>query len=114
MAENNTCSCNCNCADKIYVGTTLKVAINPTATDFDPRTDNWTVEVRYGSQNLLYKVFQKEDLIDDDERYYAIIDTNGMIGDVKAIVRAEIPDDDCDDGIRYEVAVATICKILPV
>lgn len=104
----------------IYVGTTLKVAVSPYAAGFNAHRDDWTVEVRYGDDDTLYQLFEKDDMIEgEDGEYYVIIDTTNLSGDVRAIVRADIPDDDLDnypeqgaDGIRKEVAVVHICRIL--
>lgn len=113
MEETNTCACGCGTNRKWYVGTTLKILVEPTATGFNAAENNWSVEVRYGSQDTLYKKYEKEDLVEtDDGKYIAVVDTReGVVGDVKVWVTAEIPDDDCEGGIRYEVGKSYVCTV---
>jgi len=112
MGDGSTCSCSCECGKRHYTGTTLKIVVSPSAEGFDASSDNWYVEVYYGSQNMLYKTFEKDDLIDDGEgRYIAVVDTRGIVGDIRVRVVAEIPDDDCEGGIRYEVGRCYVCKV---
>ena len=109
-------ACNCDNIQTLaldthpWVGTVLKFLVNPTATGFDASTDNWEVEVRYGSYNKVYKVFKKTDMIEKPDGYVIVIDTEGMNGLVRAIVYAYVPDADC--GVtRKEVEVVDLCII---
>jgi hypothetical protein len=100
----------------IYVGTTLKVMITPSAGDFNIDTDDWTVDVRWGENDTRYKLFEKSDLIGSEGQYYIVIDTTNIVGDIRAIVTATIEDSDLDgeefDGKRTEIAVVHICKVI--
>jgi len=110
--------CNCNKSqttlalnEKPWQGTTLKFYLNPTATGFDAQTDDWEVEIRYGSSQRTYKTFKKTDLKESTDGWVLPIDTTNMNGLVRAIVLARLNDDDCDDGIRKEVCVVDLCEL---
>ncbi len=109
---------NCNCnnttlaeSNKPWEGTTLKFLLTPTATGFDAAEDDWEVEIRYGSMGKVYKTFAKSDLVESNDGYFVVIETDGMNGLVRAIVRAYVNDEDCDNGIRKEVEVVDLCYI---
>ena len=110
-------ACNCNNIQTLahdthpWVGTVLKFLVNPKATGFDAATDDWEVEVRYGSMGKVYKVFQKDDMVEKEDGYMIVIDTEGMNGMVRAIVYAYVPDADCEGNIRREVEVVDLCII---
>ena len=101
---------------RIYTGTTVKTCIRPKGTGFDIDNHEWSVEVRYGG-NKTYKTFERADMRvrhnDQFNRndYYIVVDTTKVTGVVKAIVRAKIPDNECDGGIRNEVAVIELYTV---
>lgn len=96
----------------IYVGTTLKVALTPMAEGFDPESNNWTVDVYYGDGDNAPIHYDKSDLVQGDGVFYLIIDTAELSGDIRAVIKADISDPDCDDSIRHEVAVVNICRLI--
>lgn len=97
--------------DRIYMGTEAKVVLTPVAEGFDPDENEWWVDVRYGSGNKLFKTYTKSDMVKSDGMWCIIVDTLTMSGDVRAIITAEIPDDDCDDGLRREVTVVRLFNV---
>lgn len=100
---------------RVYDGTTKKVKIDPKATGFTKATSNWSVEVRYGSLDKFYKKYEKSDMVvDTNDNYIIVIDTTGMTGMVRAIVKADIPDEECvvTDGIRHEVLVLELFEMM--
>lgn len=105
------CNCNDDMENKVWVGTMLKFLVTPTATGFDADTDDWQVEIRYGSLGKVYKVFGKEDLAKTNDGYIVVIDTLGMNGMVYAIITAWVHDSDCEDGLRREVIKVCLIEI---
>lgn len=103
-------------ADVVFIGTDVKVAFTPSATGFDIDNDEWSVEIKYGSNETAYKTFTREDMIVEqnpkgENVYSVILDTSNMVGLVFAVVRVRIPDRNCDDGIRKEVAKFELFKV---
>ena len=98
--------------DYYLPGSTIKAFVAPEAEGFDPERDEWQVDVVFGTTSRLYKTFHKQDMRrGDDGTYIYSIDTNGMSGVVYGIIRASIPDADCDGGIRKEVYMYEIAHV---
>lgn len=87
---------------KDYIGDDLKYLVVPEAGGFDPQLDDFEIEVISGSK---HKTYAKSDLLDDGEGgFYLAIDTTGFKkGDLWAVVKMYVPDDDFPDGNRLEM-----------
>ena len=118
----------------IYKGTELKVAITLEANGFDMDKDGFRIEVASlrdsvyadtledagGDQYngiILYKdlapVNPQDDSAPEVYQWYAIIDTSRLsLGDLRMIATAYVPDAHADGGIRSEIAVAKLCKLV--
>ena len=103
-----------------YSGSEVKFGIELTAQGFSMDTDDFEVQVTTGrgtvngnSTNtgtdgnlIIYKD-------SSDGKWYAILDTSPLgTGDVKVVATAHIPDSNAKDGIRNEIAVATLGRIV--
>lgn len=110
---------SCNCAnneeyEKAWAGTVLKLLVTPEATGFDIDDNEWYVEVRYGSLGKTLKVYGKSDLLRTDDGYVALIDTEGISGNIYIIVTAYVPDSDIRNGYRKEVVKEMLCNVMNV
>lgn len=93
-----------------YRGTELKFKVELTAAGFSMASDDFEIEVKSGRSTIS---MAKEDLIEKSGEYYAVIDTSDLpAGTLKLVATAHVPDTDADDGVRNEVAVANLCKIV--
>lgn len=107
-----------NGMDVAYQGSIVKTRIRPKTTGFDIDNHVWSVEIRYGSYDKLYKKFERADFkvrenrLDSCNDYYVVVDTSGMSGVVKAIIRTETPDQECPEGIRKEVLKLQLYNVL--
>jgi len=106
--------------ESVYIGTELKFLITIEADNFDMATNDFTVEIVRGPN---HQFFTKADLVDEvyteDEQemhhYYVCFDTASLgYGDVYAVVTAYVPDMDFDDGLRTEVYVVALGKLMAV
>lgn len=110
------CNKNTHCCNRqpCYVGTDLKLLVEITAEGFDMDKDNYTIELRCGR---VTKTVPKSEIVvheEEDDGHYLIVDTREFgAGMLTAVVRAAVPDDDCPDGVRHEVAVVELCRIMP-
>ena len=87
--------------DRAFLGTEMKFKVEITATGFSMVNDDFTVTLKRGA---ITKTYQKSDLIYDGYGFYICFDTAEFgSGVMTAIIRAEVPDDDFDDGFRTEV-----------
>lgn len=109
-------SCNCNgngnnIDESPWAGTDIKLLLNPQATGFDAKTDDWEVEIRYGQMGKLLKRYKKSDMTVVDDRYLIVIDTTGMNSSLYAVVYAFVPDSDCEGRVRKEVLKKFLCNV---
>lgn len=109
----------------IYKGTELKVAITLEANGFDMDKDGFRIEVASlrdsvyadtlydaGGDHYNGIVLYKE-IAPENNQWYAIIDTSRLsVGDLRMIATAYVPDAHADGGIRSEIAVAKLCKLV--
>lgn len=104
-----------------YKGTEIKFAFEITAEGFNMDTDDFDIEVAsprnsvMGSKTGSSTSGGSEDLSIKKESgtWYAIAKTEGLSkGDLRAIATAHIPDTSAYDGVRNEVAVASLGTLL--
>lgn len=90
----------------VYYGTELKlnVSIEPIG---GYSMDDYDFDVEFYCYSNRKVMLNKSALIkDDSNNYLAIVDTKNLgTGALKCRVTAQIPDADCNDGIRTEVLV---------
>jgi hypothetical protein len=76
--------------------------------------DDYTIELRCGR---VTKTVPKSEVVysgEDNSDHFLIVDTREFgAGMLTAVVRASVPDADCPGGIRHEVAVVDLCRIVP-
>lgn len=95
--------------ENVYIGTELKFKVSIVADGFSMSDDDFSVEIVRGDRRLL---FEKDDLVRDGDDFYCCFDTAYFgTGYIQAIIRAYVPDDDFDDGIRTEVYKFDLLKI---
>lgn len=98
------CSLNEN-DNVVYLGTELKFAITITAGGFNMEEDDFNVVFKNTTNGNKVEL-AKEDLVNDGELYYALVNTAALgIGYVNVVTTAYVPDADFDDGLRTEVNV---------
>lgn len=99
-------------SQRIYIGTKLKYKIVITSAGFDMDTDNWEVTVKCGGNS---QTFAKLDCIHRDNDWFVVFDTEDFgKGTYYAIIKAYVPDTDFDGGIRTEVTVVILCKVMDI
>ena len=111
----------------MYKGTEVKFSINLTAQGFSMDDDDFEIEVASPRVSLKgYKtpsqgastdvIIFKEDTDGSDSSssgetgtWYAIVDTSKLnVGEIRVIATAHITDSNAADGVRDEIAVATL------
>ena len=98
------CSLNEN-DNVVYLRTELKFAITITAGGFNMEEDDFNVVFKNTTNGNKVEL-AKEDLVNDGELYYALVNTTALgVGHVNVVTTAYVPDSDFDDGLRTEVNV---------
>lgn len=98
--------------DKIYDGTEVKFLLEILTSGFDMNEDDFEVILTRGNKRM---TLGKADLLCDDDYWYVAFDTGFFgPGTVNCIVKAYVPDDDFDDGLRTEVIKFDLLTILRV
>ena len=96
--------------DNYYIGTDLKFAINITAEGFDMDTDDYEIILRCGGKRIT--VPKSEIVVGENNTHYLLVNTDEFTGGtLRMVVKAQVPDDDFDDGYRAEVAAIDLCVI---
>ncbi len=104
-----------------YKGTEIKFAFTITAEGFDMDTDDFDLEVASprdsvtGSKSGSSTSGGSEDLSikKEDDTWYAIANTEKLSkGDLRVIATAHITDASAYDGVRNEIAVASLGTLL--
>lgn len=97
--------------DRDYVGTKLKYLIDISSEGFSMDEDDFEIIVSRGSTRE--KVITKDELIVDEQgNYYLTLDTEELgAGLYMLSVKAYVPDNDFDDGIRTEVTQFALVNI---
>ncbi|MBQ9645324.1 MAG: hypothetical protein IJV24_03065 [Prevotella sp.] len=115
--------------DNFYKGDEVKFAINLEAPGFSMDDDDFEIEVKSGNTSVKgYKGEQagaSSALIifnekvtpaqegDPDTVWYAIVDTKTLaVGTMRVIATARIVDAKANDGVRDNIAVATLGKLI--
>lgn len=90
--------------DRIYYGATPKYAIEIVGDGFNMETDDFEIVLKGSRGEVTIK--KKDTFQDDDGKFYFFFDTEELgVGRVKAVVTANVPDDDIPKGTRREVYV---------
>jgi len=88
--------------DKIYNGTEVKFLLEILVSGFSMDDDDFEVVLKRGEQKEL--LLTKGDLLCDDKNWYVAFDTAYFgPGVISCIVKAFVPDEDFEDGLRTEV-----------
>lgn len=98
----------------IYLGTEVKFSVKIEASGFDMSEDEWSVTLKKSAKTLT--VTKDAAVYDaDDDAWYITFDTSYFgVGTVYAVVTAQVPDEDFEDGLRTEVEKSVLCQILSV
>lgn len=93
-----------------YIGTELKYAFTITAEGFSMEDDDFSIEVTNGRKSI---VIPKDECFKDehDQWYFTFDSTLIGTGMIRAIFRAQVPDEDFDDNFRGEVAKVDLVYI---
>ena len=87
--------------DRAYIGTEMKFKVEITAAGFSMVDDDFTITLKRGT---VTKTFEKSELVYNQDGFFLCFDTSEFgTGVVTAIIRAEVPDNDFEDGYRTEV-----------
>lgn len=110
--------------DKVFIGTECKYLLEITADGFDMHRDDFSLDLKRGNTSLH---FDKADLIEEQYvaiennisvekyRYYVCFDSAHFgTGNIVAIVKAHVPDQDFDDGLRTLVWKFDLTTVVPV
>ena len=98
--------------DKIYDGTEVKFLIEILTSGFNMNDDDFDIILSRGGRKLN---LSKVDLLCDDNNWYVSFDTAFFgPGVVTCVVKAYVPDDDFDDGLRTEVIKFDLINIVRV
>lgn len=88
--------------DSIYIGTKLKYIVEIGCAGFSMKNDRFTVDLVRGPNTIHFEKYDME--LDENDCYFVCFDTLELgTGKVTAIVKAYVPDDDYEDGVRVEV-----------
>ncbi len=91
---------------RFYIGTDLKFQITINATGFDQSKDKYNIDLYCGDKKLS---FTQNDVINSKGNYYLVVSTSSLNpGMMRMVITAMIPDADCDDGYRNEIAVQNL------
>ena len=100
-----------------FKGTEIKFSINLSAPDFSMDDDDFDIEVKTGNVSVKgYKGVQDEDLgiviFKEGEDWFAIVDTKKLSsGRMTVIGTAHIVDANAADGVRDDIATATLGQL---
>lgn len=87
----------------MYFGQTPKYHLEIEASGLDMGDYDFSVRLQRGSNSI---TIPKSQMIVDDGDYYIAFDTKVLgVGTVRAIVIAEIPDTDYQEGVRTEITI---------
>ena len=104
---------NVNVQRSIYLGTELKFALSIESEGFSMETDDFKVVVKSTKKKKEIVITKEEMLIDENEKYLFLIDTEELgIGEYWIYVYAYVPDEDFPDGIRTEVQKQQLCTVM--
>lgn len=97
-----------------YKGTELKFKVTLECPGFSMEEDDFELVIVSGKTTMELK---KEDLAvvgeEGNKEYYAYVETDEFpTGNVKVIARVFVPDSEASEGIRQEIAVATLCTLV--
>ena len=71
--------------------------------DFDQQRDDFYVIVHWGMKHQTVRVNKGEMTSDEEGNWFMFLETNDMLGRLKAETHYFVPDTDCSTGIREEV-----------
>ncbi len=96
----------------IAQGEMAKFVVGCNRQDFDPATDDWQVQISYGTTGLL--TFDGSDLQPSSiaGQYILTFDTTPMTGEVIAKIIYQVPDVDCENDVRQEVDMQLLCVVV--
>ena len=88
-----------------FVGTEVKYLVKIESCGFDQATDDFDIILKRGT---VTRTFHKADLVEETtasgKNYYLCFDTTDFgPGNITCIVKAYVPDNDFQDGIRTEI-----------
>ena len=109
--------------DTYYKGSELKTQVIIEAQGFDMDADEWELVVKSGSTKInLDKSdchkgnlgsLDSSDSSDETEVWYCIVNTALLnVGTVRLIATAHVPDAMATDGVRNEIAVTNLYKLV--
>ena len=98
-------------AESAYIGTDLKFLVEPTATGFNPATDQFEVTISCGEVS---QTWTKSQLATDTHgNYYVCFSTSTFGNGIYYItVVTHTPDSDFTDGYREDVVPKPLIKVL--
>lgn len=79
--------------------------------DFDMAAHNFAVTLEYGYRRTTVEIPKSAMIHGADGKWYFVFDTDDMIGRVTAVCTWQVPDTDCEDGLRQEEDRQYLCFV---
>lgn len=93
-------------------GEEVKYKITISRQGFNMNEDDFQVRLKYGMMNKELLITKEDMVSSENDEWYFMFSTAGMVGRVKAECSFFVPDTDYADGYRTEVDLQTICIVI--